>query len=225
MTKMKKGQITWLLICLILLALFNILFFTLGGNQPLASIWLSYGFIHLSIVLLIVAPLLIPKSKNSNVFFQTTGLLTASHFLIQLTIGILLILFKLELWTLVLSIHLVVLAAFSVIYLLNNFANKHTASQEARKKDIQETFKASIAEISNAIIYASESDKNYLNSLMLDIKSSPLVVNDSLQGIENNILSECTLIRSAAEQNDSNGIHSHGSTVSQLVLLRKQNPS
>ena len=53
---MKKSKILGSMIHLIILALFNALYFGLGGTDHPASAWISYGFIHFSYLMMILTP-------------------------------------------------------------------------------------------------------------------------------------------------------------------------
>lgn len=59
---MKRIRIRWLVIGLVLVGAFNLSFFLIDFNRELASIWISYAFIHLAYVQLFAVPFLIPKS-------------------------------------------------------------------------------------------------------------------------------------------------------------------
>ena len=85
--------------------------------------------------------------------------------------------------------------------------------------------KDSTLKLNEAIVYADVKDKPYLQTILADVKASPLMTSKGLQGIENNIVVECEEILNAVKRGDSNAARAHGTVVSQLVLLRKQNPS
>lgn len=221
---MSKIQVRWLILGFIFLILFNALFFLLDGNQPIASIWISYGFIHLAYLQMLIIPFVVPKSKSTHVFIESTALVSAVYFIIELFIGLVLILFKPESWILTLTIQLVLLAACIAALLLNHFANEKTASVEEQRKKVQKSFRNSIAVLGQAMTILEGKEKEYINTLLSDLKASPLVANSTLQGIENNIHAECVAIQEAASVGNTDGIHMHGAVLSQLILLRKQTP-
>lgn len=221
---MNKVQIRWIALCTPLIILFNILFFLLGGNQPLASVWISYAFIHIALVLMIAAPFITINGKSVHLYRDTTILISSVYFLIQFAVGILLILFKPDPWTLPFAIQLVLLVVSFMALMFNQFANIHSASVEDRKKDTQKVFKSAMNALTQAAINAEEKDKGYINAILTDLRTSPLTASESLTGLENNILSESIAMQQAAAEGDSNGIHMHGAVLSQLILLRKQNP-
>ena len=77
---MIKVQIRWLILGFIFLILFNVLFFLLGGNRPIASIWISYGFIHFAYLQILVIPSIVPKSKSTHVFIESTAVISTFYF-------------------------------------------------------------------------------------------------------------------------------------------------
>jgi len=221
---MSKTQLRWVFLGAILLVLFNTLFFLLGGNQPIASVWISYGFIHIAYLMIIGIPFMVPKRGSTHVFIESTALVASVYFLIELCVGVVLILFKSTSWVLALTVQLVVLAACVIVLLLNYYANTHTVSIEEQRKNTQKVFKTSLAALTQAMLTVDEKEKTYIQTLYSDLKASPLVANSSLLGIEHNIQSECFAIQKAASDGNADGIHMHGAVLSQLILLRKQTP-
>lgn len=217
----------WLLLLMVgaLALLFNVLFFLLGGNQPVASVWISYAFIHIGFLQALLIPFLVPKSRSSHVFAETVTTISVAFLIATLVLGILFIFLRLENWKLTLIAHLIVLFAFFIVLVVTHFTNTHTARQEGSKAEYQRAFKEATLKLNEAIVYAEAKDKPYLQSILADIKASPIMTSKGLQGIENNIVVECEEILNAAKGGDSNAIRAHGAVVSQLVLLRKQNPS
>lgn len=65
---MSKKSVLWIIMDLIFLVVFNTVFFVAGGFDHPASVWVSYGFIHFSYLMVIITPFLIRKSSSSAVF-------------------------------------------------------------------------------------------------------------------------------------------------------------
>ncbi len=221
---MSKIQMRWLTIGGIFLALFNILFFLLGGDLSRASVWISYAAIHLSYILMLVIPFLVPKAKSTHVYLESTALIASICFIIDFVIGLLLIIIKPESHVLTLAIHLVILSASAVVLCVNHYATHHTASIEEQKKQAQKAFKESLLILSQAMTKVDDPEKQYIASIYNDLKASPLYSSGSLQGVENNIRAECNAIHDAASEGSADAIRMHGAVLSQLILLRKQNP-
>lgn len=113
-------------VALIFLALFNVLFFVLGGTAQSAVSWVSYGFIHAAYLMILVTPLLETKSKGLTVLSASLYLRAIFYFFTELIIGLVFIAFQPGsiLWPLI--IQSVVLAIFLVLQLMSVMANHAT---------------------------------------------------------------------------------------------------
>lgn len=58
---MNKKSLLYILLDLIFLAVFNTVFFVVGGTEHPASVWIAYGFIHFSYIMVLVTPFLVRK--------------------------------------------------------------------------------------------------------------------------------------------------------------------
>lgn len=63
-----KKVILWVLLILVFLIVFNTIFFLVGILPHPLSVWLSYGFIHLAYLMVILTPLLTRKSSSASIF-------------------------------------------------------------------------------------------------------------------------------------------------------------
>ena len=62
---MNKKSILYILLDLVFLAVFNTVFFVVGGTNHPASVWAAYGFIHFSYIMVLVTPFLVRKNSNA----------------------------------------------------------------------------------------------------------------------------------------------------------------
>ena len=69
---MRKKNVLWILLDLVFLIVFNVVFFVAGGTDHPASVWISYGFIHFSYIMLLITPILIRKSVNTIQYHRHT---------------------------------------------------------------------------------------------------------------------------------------------------------
>lgn len=51
---MKKNKILWIIFYSVFILIFNITFFVLGGIEHGTATWISYSFIHMSYLLIII---------------------------------------------------------------------------------------------------------------------------------------------------------------------------
>ena len=89
---MKKKSILYILLDLVFLAVFNTVFFTLGGTSHPASVWISYGFIHLAYIMVIATPVLTRNSSSAAVFGFSLYSVSSVYFLAEFVVGLVFIL-------------------------------------------------------------------------------------------------------------------------------------
>jgi len=84
---MKKINALWIVLSLIFPLVFNAIFFVAGGTEHKPAVWITYGFIHFSYLMLLLTPFLIRNDRSSAVFGFTLYTTTACYFLVELAIG------------------------------------------------------------------------------------------------------------------------------------------
>ena len=89
---MKRKNTMWSILYLIFLVVFNLIFYTLGGINRPASVWISYFFIHFAYLFLLATPFFVRKGRETGTFSAVLGWISATYFGIELVVGILFIL-------------------------------------------------------------------------------------------------------------------------------------
>ena len=120
---MKKLNVLWIILDLIFLVIFNAIFFLAGGVERVASVWISYAFIHFAYVMLVITPFLIRKSKSSVVFGYSLYSISAVYFLIQFVTGIVFIFISPESNTAAFLVQLCIAGIYGIILVSNMIAN------------------------------------------------------------------------------------------------------
>jgi len=100
---MKKLTVLWIILDLMFLIIFNTIFFVAGGVNHQFYVWLSYGFIHFSYIMLIITPLFVRKGKSAAVYGFSLYSISSIYFFIEFIIGIVFILFSTEIYKLIYS--------------------------------------------------------------------------------------------------------------------------
>ena len=77
------------ILCSIFLIFFNLLFFILCGTENNSSTWISYGFIHVAYLLLLITPLFNKENKGKAILSMTLFTISLFYFFIELMVGIL----------------------------------------------------------------------------------------------------------------------------------------
>ena len=112
------------------LIFFNLLFFILCGTDNNSSTWISYGFIHVAYLFVLITPLFNKENKGKAVLSMTLYTISLFYFFIELLAGIVFICLEPEdtKWTWV--VHLVILALFLLVFLSSYLANTATTNKK-----------------------------------------------------------------------------------------------
>lgn len=130
----KKRIVLYLLLGLIFLAVFNTVFFLVGGTDHPVSVWISYGFIHLAYFMMLLTPILTRKVDNPAVLAFPLATVSLIYFLVEFAAGLVFIFLKLDNYKIPLIVQLVIFAIYAVILIANLIANEHSADSEAGSK-------------------------------------------------------------------------------------------
>ena len=156
---MKKSKVLGSLIHLIVLALFNALYFVIGGVDHPASAWISYGFIHFSYVMVIITPYITQKGKDRATYAASMYTITSAYFAIELIVGAIIIIVAPEGHKFSLFSQLIMAAIYLIILFGNMIADEHTAK--------------SVEKHEAELIYVKESC-SMLKAIMSDISDEQL---------------------------------------------------
>lgn len=122
---------------LLFLTVFNVLFFLIVGTENPTSIWVSYGFIHFSYLTILCLPIISSKGEASYYLSSTLYVQSIAYFLLELVVGIVFIILRLESYIWPVVIQTILWFLFAIVFLGNVWANHATAqSLEKRKADI-----------------------------------------------------------------------------------------
>ena len=81
------------LLGIVILIIFNTIFFTAGGERS-ASSWVSYIFIHISFLLVAATPFLMKKCSKDTVFGISIYKISVAYFFAEIVIGLLFMLLQ-----------------------------------------------------------------------------------------------------------------------------------
>lgn len=133
---MKKVQIFWYILESIFLIVFNLYFFLLKETDHVTSVWISYGAIHFSYLVLLATPYFVQKGSASADYGRPLFVLTTAYFFVTLVIGVLFVLIAPESNTLVIIVHTTTAAIFAFLLFVNLIANDHTA-ENIEKQEVE----------------------------------------------------------------------------------------
>lgn len=144
---MNKKNVLWLLLDLVFLFIFNVVFFVLGGTEHPASVWISYGFIHFSYIMLMITPKLIRKSSSSAVFGFSLYSISSAYFLIAFIVGVIFVFVRSESYKVSLVSQVIIAGLYLIMLISHMIANEHTADSIERHEMELQYVKESSAKI------------------------------------------------------------------------------
>lgn len=114
---MKKSSFFIILIDLIILACFNTVFF-LNLKEPVIQTWISYGFINFALLMTILTPLLVRKSKSQYLFTVVNKAISVLYLLFTVIVGLISLIAKIFSVKFLLSFLIILTAIYFIIFLL-----------------------------------------------------------------------------------------------------------
>lgn len=120
---------------LVFLAVFNTVFFVVGGTEHPTSVWISYGFIHFSYLMILATPFLIRRSSSAAVFGFSLYSVSAVYFFVEFIVGLIFILVGSDSYKASLVVQVIIAGVYAVLLISNLIANEHTADSIERHED------------------------------------------------------------------------------------------
>lgn len=221
--EMKKSKVLGSLIHLIVLALFNALYFGIGGVDHPASAWISYGFIHFSYVMVIITPYITQKGKDRATYAASMYTITSAYFAIELIVGAIIIIVAPEGHKFSLFSQLIMAAIYLIILFGNMIADEHTAKSvekhEAELIYVKEScsmLKAIMSDISDKQLYRKIEKAYDL------IQSSPVKSATNVLSIESQVISEIDNLGLAVRNDDATAISASADKIVRLANERNR---
>lgn len=198
-----KKTILHILLDLVFLAVFNVLFFVVGGTEHIASIWISYGFMHFAYIMVLATVLLIRKSKSKAVFGFSLYSISLVYFLLEFIIGLFFI-FKInEFYKVALAVQVILTGLYAVILLANLIANDHTADSIEKQSAEAHYIKEAASKIKLLVGKSSDKDTNKKLEKAYDLMhSSPAQSISSVKELETKILDTVAEIEATVKGDD-----------------------
>ena len=135
---MNRKSALWVVLELIFLIVFNVVFFMTVGIRSEASVWISYGFIHVTYIMLMLTPVLTKKTSNSVILGLPLLAVSATWFLVELVVGLIFILAHPRSYKACLLIQIVIAGIYAAALVANLLANEYTADNiECHEKELR----------------------------------------------------------------------------------------
>ena len=211
---MTKINVLWLILDSIFLIGFNVFFFVLGGTDHNLSVWISYGFIHLAYILLLLTPKLVRGGKSRAIFGFTLYVISSAYFLVQLFIGTIFILIAPASINAALLTQLAIAGLYGIILIINMIANERTADvEEKRQYEIDFVKNASVRVKALTGNIKDRKARKKVESVYDAIYSSPVKSHPNLAQMENYILASINELEVAVSSGDDDKIVSLASAL------------
>ena len=186
---MKRKNALWIILEIVFPAIFNVIFFTVGGTVHIASVWISYAFIHFAYLMLLLTPKLIRQGKSSTVFGFSLYSISSVYFLVEFIAGMVFILLSPEKYLFAFILQLCIAGLYVIVLVSNLIANEHTAKAEEERQNQILFIKDISAKIKKLIKSAKDKEaKKNLEQLYDAVSSSPVKSHPNLKETEDRIL-------------------------------------
>lgn len=179
----------WIVLDLVLVIVFNVIFYMYGSDTRTIAVWLSYIFIHIAYGLVIATPLLTRRGRDYTLLGMTTFSISAVYFLISFAFGIIVFILRPITFKWVIAINTVLTGIYAVILIINMLANEHSTDETKRQELQIQYVRGCSARLSDLITMTSDKKlKKKLQKAYDVIHSSQIASNSSAQKYEMEVL-------------------------------------
>lgn len=220
---MKKSRILGILIHLIVLLLFNALYFGLGGVNHPASAWISYGFIHFSYIMIIITPYITQRGKDRGTYTASMYIITSTYFTIELIVGAIIIIVAPEGHKFSLFSQLIMAAVYLIILFGNMMADEHTA-KVVEKHEAELVYVKESCSMLKTILNVIDDKQLYrkVEQVYDLIQSSPVKSHSNVHIIEGQVMNEIDNLRFAVHNGDASSVATSTEKIIKLANERNR---
>lgn len=200
---MNKKKFLWIILDLIFLVIFNVVFFVISGTKHPVSVWISYGFIHLAYITLLISPKLIRKSSSSSVFGFSLYSISSTYFLVEFIIGVIFIFAKPESYKVSLVVQIITLGIYAAMLISHMIANEYTADNIERHGLELQYVKNCSAQIKGIMTQVEDKNiKKKVEKAYDTLHSSPVRSNNTARDYELTVMDLIEVLEQNIERND-----------------------
>ena len=221
--KMNKKTVLSLVLDLIFLVVFNVIFFVLGGAEHPASVWIAYGFIHLSYLMILATSFLAPKGSQKTILSLPLYSVSTTYFLIEFVVGLVFILVAPESYKGSLVVQLILAGIYAIIMLINMIANEHTADAIAKHEEEVSYIKGIATDLKGLMFKATAKEADKVIEKAYDVvHASPVKSSPSVRAIEQRMMANVNSLRGAVSGDDTEEIIRIGNEIIELTEERNR---
>ena len=192
---------------LVFLAVFNAIFFVVGGTEHNTSVWISYAFIHLGVMLLFLMPLFVTRSDSAHVFGASLYSIWTVYFTVTFIAGLVFILVAPEKMSTAFIVQLIILGTFLVLLFALKGGDERIKSTEQKGRMERQYFNEAAGELKRLFDKADDAWlKKQIEKVYDSIKASPTKSFIEIKDIEENINDEIQKLKNACETDKEKAI-------------------
>ena len=220
---MNKKSLLYILLDLIFLAVFNTVFFVVGGTEHPASVWIAYGFIHFSYIMVLVTPFLVRKNSNAAVFGFALYSVSATYFFIEFVVGLIFVFVKSESYKASLVVQIIIAGVYAIMLIVNMIANENTADSSERHEDEVAYIKRVSSRVKMLVGKSTDRNANKEVERVYDLlHSSPSKSSITVKNEEAEIADKIANLEGAVASNSTSDIIAISNEIVSLVEERNR---
>ncbi len=218
---MDKSKVLKVMLQFLFLVVFNVMFFSIGGSEHNLSVWISYFFIHLAYLILILTPILVQGRDNRSTMLRATFTISLVYFLVELIVGVVLIFVAAEKHLPTFLIQFALLAIFASVLIINLIADQDTAEAEVIHKAEVDFKKNALTKVGIILSSLTQTETKKLVERAYDLlEASPLKSHESVSPLETQIIDQISRLTAAVDSGDDGVIQAQAQQLSLLVTQR-----
>ena len=219
-----KKALTTMLIALLFLAVFNFLFFFIGGTDHPKSVWISYGFIHFAYIGVWLLPRIMGTKHDSNYYLSAPVYsLCLNYFIVEFIVGLVFILIRLESIAWPLCVQVIICCIFMFLILGLARFNQATGEQMIKREAEIAVYRSACMEIKKLLSRASFNPTlaKLVNTCHDKMEASASRQTAETEQVDNNIMSTVSSLRQAMISKDADASIAHAEDLLALIEERR----
>ena len=221
---MNKKRILWILLDLVFLIIFNTIFFLLGGVHNKSSVWVAYGFIHFSYIMLLFTPSLCKRRTEQIEMRLSVDSVSLLYFWVTFVIGVVFIIVKPDTVKICVVANVVITGVYAIVLLTSLLANEYTADNLDIHDEELDYIKRGSTELRALIDLVNDKKTAKQVEFLYDlIYSSPVKSHPSVKAYERNVLALIEQLRTDIANEDDTNIYSTMDKIKENAELRNRN--
>lgn len=222
-TDMNKKASLYILLDLVFLAVFNTVFFVIGGANHPASVWLAYGFIHFSYVMVLLTPFITAKCSSQSVFGFSLYSISSVYFFVEFVVGLFFVLVRSDSYKASLVVQVIIMGIYAVMLLSVLIANENTADSIKRHEAEVAYIKTAASAVKGLLGKVSDKKASKEIESVYDLlHSSPTRSGIDVATLEESITNSIFKLKDAVASDDAEAVISSSKEIIEFTEERNR---